>query len=405
MVFRELDSGEIWRQLRWLLVLSALAAGTACSTRTNEPGFNESQTSQSPESTSTVTPGTRATRGRPDPPTPDLTLTTTPWDPNAPRPTQTPVPPPPALIYSDSGGLWWISPNWQPTLLIDQAGAELSPDGAKAFYQDGTDIWLIDTGKGFRRNLTENTGRYHCCASWWPARSGVLVLGSWPAGSELGPSTGYLTIIDSESGDYSVLDGEVPSNGDSAPGPDGQTIAYDRAGEAWLYHLDDEPERFDPADYGLPGIVRIGGPSWSPGGRHLAWTAAVEDPGWQIVLAVFDLASQSGRLIHPYETAGRGGWFPPPTWSPDGRYLAFAAEDINQDASGIWAVAADGSEEVYLGPGSKPSWSPDGRWLMYTGFDGVGEDRIPAAWLVEVASWYLIRMALPPDTIEIGWPP
>ena len=34
----------------------------------------------------------------PEPPTPDMTLTTTPRDPNAPQPTRTPVPPPPDLL-------------------------------------------------------------------------------------------------------------------------------------------------------------------------------------------------------------------------------------------------------------------------------------------------------------------
>jgi dipeptidyl aminopeptidase/acylaminoacyl peptidase len=397
------DSDWYRRLLARLLVFIALSFMAACTAAPIEPGFGGAQ--ESPKPANTVTRSERATRRRPDPPTPNLTLTTTPWDPDAPRPTQTPVPPPPELLYNDTEGLWQIGPDWQPSLVIDQAGATLSPDGSQAFYQEENEIWLIDIATGQRRNLTENRDRHHCCVQWWPAKPGVLVLGSWLDGDDLGPSTGYLTILDTVSGDYSVLETDAPSNGIPAPGPDDHRIAYDRAGEAWIYDLDTGPEPLDPGVFGLTGIVRIGGPAWSPDGQHLAWTAAISDPGWKIVLVVFDLTSQSAWLLHPYEPAGRGGWFPPPAWSPDGQYLAFVSEDINPEMAGVWVVAVDGSEERYIGAGANPSWSPDGRWLMFTGYEGVGEDQIPAAWLVDVPSWYILRMDRPDDTTFIGWPP
>ena len=137
--------------------------------------------------------------------------------------------------------------------------------------------------------------------------------------------------------------------------PDGKIIAYDRMGTAWLYHWDTGSEPLDLTSWGVEGITRIGGPAWSPDGRRLAWTAAVQNPDWRIALIVLDLDRQTALLLHPYQNAGRGGWFPPPSWSPDGRWLAFEAEDVDPGARGVWVIATDGSSSHYLGQDSNPS--------------------------------------------------
>ncbi len=243
----------------------------------------------------------------------------------------------------------------------------------------------------------------HCCAQWWPARPATIIFGSWSGSDDLGPSTGYLSAYNLDDGSYQVLDEESPSNAWAAPGPDGQHIAYDRAGSAWIYNWDQGPEALDPAGFGLENIQRIGGPAWSPDGRQLAWTVAVVDgEPLRIALAIFDLEAGSGRLLHPYDNLGRGGWFDPPVWSPDGQWLAFVAEDINSDLYGLWLVAADGSREHFLGPGSNPIWSPDNHWLSYTAYSpelDPGEE----VRLAEVGSWYSIKMNLPQGSTIRGW--
>jgi len=339
------------------------------------------------------------------PPSP-ISPTPTPWDVPSRWPTPTPVPPPPGLVYENETGLWLVADDWQPELLaqIDRR-AVLSPDARQALALEGDDIWLIDLSSSERLSLTEGTGRVHCCAQWWPARPGMIIFGSWPAGSDLGPSTGHLSAYDLDNNIYQVLDEESPSNARAAPGPDGQRIAYDRTGSAWIYHWDQGQVALDPAGFGLDNVTRIGGPAWSPDGRLLAWTVAVADQGsepWRIALAIFDLETGSGRFLHPYDNMGRGGWFAPPVWSPDGLWLVFVAEDINFDLNGLWVVAADGSREFYLGPGSNPIWSPDNHWLAYTAhspeLDPAEEVR-----LAEVGSWYSIKMNLPPGSTIRAW--
>ncbi|HET6443442.1 MAG TPA: hypothetical protein VFI27_02590 [candidate division Zixibacteria bacterium] len=363
------------------------------------------QPSPSPTPTSTPTPAlptsTPTDVGSTIVPTPSPNIwTPTRVLPPGPQPTPTPVAPLPGLVFSDQEGLWWTTA--RPVQLSTRPDAMLSPDGQYLLYQQGDDIWLQVVATGEERNLTGGTGRVHCCARWWPARPDTLVFGSWPIDADIGPTTGFLSAIKIDGTEYRVLDEEVQSNGLPGPGPDGQTIAYDRGGSSWLYRWDIGSEPLDPVAFGLQNVVRIGGPAYSADGQQLAWTVAITDPEWRIAVAVFDLPSRTARLIHPYENAGRGGWFPAPVWSPDGRWLAFTTEDLAAEARGVWVAAADGSQELYLGPGWGPIWNPDGRFLAYNSIDNLTNDQsIPR--LVLPDSWYQIPFALSPGSSVVGW--
>ena len=60
-------------------------------------------------------------------------------------------------------------------------------------------------------------------------------------------------------------------------------------------------------------------------------------------------------------------------WSPDGKYLAFAAKRGPRDDIAIVDVARNKQVEriqVKLSGVTTPSWSPDGKQLVFTGYDG-----------------------------------
>ena len=100
------------------------------------------------------------------------------------------------------------------------------------------------------------------------------------------------------------------------------------------------------------------------------------------LLASFALSlpAQFGSLPHPVARTGgnymSNYYLPPsgsstpwwPSWSPDGKYVAFAMD------GSIWRlrVGENAAEEIVYAPEylSSPEWSPDGRWLAYTADDG-----------------------------------
>ena len=88
------------------------------------------------------------------------------------------------------------------------------------------------------------------------------------------------------------------------------------------------------------------------------------------------LYSQVNGVASLLFTAGSGSVLVAPTWSPDGRQIAFAVEDYDYDGNLVDAATyimdADGSNAAVRAYGfSHPSWSPDGRRLAVAGFDGV----------------------------------
>jgi Tol biopolymer transport system component len=111
----------------------------------------------------------------------------------------------------------------------------------------------------------------------------------------------------------------------------------------------------------LPGSGRNCSAAWSPDGTQLAVSYGDAENGGLYLISADGL--QSKRLTEASTLDCR------PRWSPDGRFLAYAAypkTDADAKDAGVYVVAADGSGKKRLAEDSVyyVHWSPDGRMLL-----------------------------------------
>jgi len=193
-------------------------------------------------------------------------------------------------------------------------------------------------------------------------------------------------------------------NIDPAWSPDGTRIAFasNRSGEWDLYVLDVEHALNNPTDG--DGALQLTDdefqdetPAWSPDGRQIAYVSWHAE-NFQIFL--IDVPTTDAGFVsnatppdgppprpQPRALSDRRARYVEPTWSPDGRWLAFASDRLERNFE-IYAMDMHSGDILRLTDDSawdaRPSWSADGRSLF---FESYRED-----------NWDIYALDMPPTS-------
>jgi len=156
-----------------------------------------------------------------------------------------------------------------------------------------------------------------------------------------------------------------------------------------------------PAENGSPvNLTRTDGvaehdPSWSPDGR---WIAYISDESGEYELHIMQ---SDGRGEQRKATSLELGYLFDPVWSPDSERISF------QDQRGaiyIHDVESGTTEEVYRSPigswGPAVSWSPDSNWITFA--DAASARGRTVAWLYDVANGELHQVTS--GMYAVTWP-
>ena len=207
----------------------------------------------------------------------------------------------------------------------------------------------------------------------------LVILSSVPLSNDAwgqAPTTPKIVFSSDRNGNDEIymmdIDGKNPRNLTNHPGfdfspawaPDGQRIAFysSRQEDEGLYVMDADGDN----QHYLALMHQPGHATWSPDGKQIAFDCAV---GRRTDICVIDVDGGNlrnftlhpfGHPLHPFDDEH-------PTWSPDGRQIAFTSN--RESGIGIFAMDSDGNNLRRLTPlrswDYNPAWSPDGKQIAF----------------------------------------
>ena len=189
-----------------------------------------------------------------------------------------------------------------------------------------------------------------------------LALMAEPAAARLAiGGTGGLAVLEADGSNRTRLVGPAAEPATPAWSPDAQMLVFTRGGEG-------APELAAIGPGGvaaIPGGSGLSDASFSPDGAQLVAAQRARGPDNEALSNLVRLPASGGTP----QTLTSGGFDWQPSWSPDGRWIAFTRTTISGSTfrNSILLVPADGSAPPVsvVADGEQPAWSPDSAWLVF----------------------------------------
>jgi hypothetical protein len=174
--------------------------------------------------------------------------------------------------------------------------------------------------------------------------------------------------------------------------PDGKSVAFDSDRDAprgvYVAAADGSQVRRVSG----PGYAAV--PTWSPDGRRLAFLRAEDDKPqvWNLWLLELGTGEMKRLTNHRLGQVWGGSWF------PDGRRIAYSHEDrllvLDLESGQVVSYASPVKGRLVR----TPAVSPDGRWVIFQVFR-------EGAWLLDVADGSMERVLDDATAEEFTWAP
>jgi TolB protein len=299
----------------------------------------------------------------------------------------------PALPRTDSAGIAGASWTLGAVLGEQKAEARLMgqtvaplPFAARAMRQiafvttrdRNAEIFLMSEDGSHQRNLTNNPESDYAPV-WSPDGTKILFVSGLYG-------INYLYVMDADGSHRTRLTSQRVYGASHAWSPDGTKVVFECLcasiySDIYLVNADGTGLR------NLTNVSRLetdadGSPTWSPDGREVAFVRNGESslPGdyWRFRLLVIGVDGSGLRTLE--EIDRRQTSIGHPQWSPDGTVIA-ADSQSGITRAGIFTITPDGSGRgsIPTHPAqfegyARPVWSPDGRMLAYVWYSDWGQE-------------------------------